>query len=159
MTTTNQPSTEPERNGLEKLQDSYEALGHVAAHGWARPKGEKTFSAKVRQDSSQINHDPEAVARHDICMDKLLALINDYRDDFPDAPVYWQGLYEYFEENNYQGAVRKLDKELTKIADDINGWLIDRQIKVLGCNPPDDCHTIDRVCGHASMKGCGLGRK
>jgi len=152
-------STEPERTGLEKLIDSQKALEHVAAHGWSKPKGEKLFSAKVKQDSSKTNHDPDAVARLDMFYDKALALIAEYGNDFPDAPIYWQGLYEYFEENDDQKNLRKLDKKLTEIADDINGWLIDRQIQVLGCTPPDDCHTIDRVCGHNTVRGCTLKRK
>lgn len=153
-----------ERSGLEKLIDSEKALEHVAAHGWSRPKGEKLFSAKVKQDSSKTTHDPEAVVRLGTFSVEVLTLAIQYGKGIPGVrrSTYVEPLkkvYEHLEENGKQRKLNKLDKKLSRLADEVNGWLVDRQVKVLGCNPPDDCHTVDRVCGHAGINGCTLKRK
>ena len=67
-------------------------------------------------------------------------------------------IYRYLEEND-EKRLHKLDRKLANLAKEVDGWLINREIKVLGCDPPDDCHTIDRVCGHAGINGCKLKRK
>jgi len=152
--------------GLADLIAAYQALEHIACHGWAKGVDSDGRPMKSKSRGDGITHDPKAVSRlgqlkielYDATKtaldgEKPTVTIKAPNEFLTDAVSAFNVL------SGDQDRVDRYDKRLGIMAYSVNCWLDDRDVEVNGCQPPKDCtrHDLDlgrsRACGHLNATG------